>query len=154
MKLTRHTGFTLVEVLIVVLIIGILAMAVAPKFVDASTNARRSTLQSSLQTVRQQIEVYKVQHGSNAPNVNELGASDTGNFVARLIGKTDPSGKINPAGRCGPYLRVWPKNPYCPDNISQSIEFGNGITSPMDATTGWFFSTSKLILYGNSGVAE
>lgn len=154
MRLSKNAGFTLVEVLIVVLILTILAMAVAPKFISASNDARQSTLRSSLQTVRQQIEVYKTQHGSNAPNVNESGGADTANFVARMIGKTDSSGLINANGKCGPYLRVWPKNPYCAANISQSIEFGKSATSPMDGTTGWFFSTSTLILYGNAGVAE
>ena len=52
-------GFTLVEILIVVIILGILAAIVIPQFTNASQNARESSLQSTLQTLRSQIQLYK-----------------------------------------------------------------------------------------------
>ena len=45
----RH-GFTLIEILIVVVILGILAAIVIPQFTDAAEEASRSNLQSQLQT--------------------------------------------------------------------------------------------------------
>jgi len=62
-------GFTLVEILIVVIILGILAAIVIPQFTNASQNARESSLQSILQTLRSQIELYKLQHGDTLPNL-------------------------------------------------------------------------------------
>jgi len=60
-------GFTLVEILIVVVILGILAAIVIPQFTQASTEAKANSLCSDLQTMRSQIELYKVQHNDVAP---------------------------------------------------------------------------------------
>ena len=48
----RKSGFTLVEILIVVIILGILAAIVIPQFTNASQDARNSSLLSQLQTLR------------------------------------------------------------------------------------------------------
>ena len=50
----KNKGFTLVEILIVVIILGILAAIVIPQFTQASNDARESSLSSELQTVRSQ----------------------------------------------------------------------------------------------------
>src|SRR3954466_7876959 len=60
-------GFTLVEILIVVIILGILAAIVIPQFTNASTDARKNSLTSQLQTIRSQIELYKLQHNDKLP---------------------------------------------------------------------------------------
>ena len=58
------SGFTLVEILIVVVILGILAAIVIPQFTDASTQAKESSLCADLQTLRSQIELYKFKQGA------------------------------------------------------------------------------------------
>ena len=58
----RKSGFTLVEILIVVIILGILAAIVIPQFTNASQDARKSSLTSQLQTMRSQIALYELQH--------------------------------------------------------------------------------------------
>lgn len=63
----KSRGFTLVEILIVVIILGILAAIVIPQFTDASTEARKSSAASTLHTIRSQIELYKVQHDDRVP---------------------------------------------------------------------------------------
>jgi len=55
-------GFTLVELLIVVVILGILAAVVIPQFEGATAQGKEAALTSNLATVRQAIEMYKVQH--------------------------------------------------------------------------------------------
>src|SRR5215475_4226324 len=62
MKKSRPHGFTLVEILIVVIILGILAAIVIPQFTNASNDARNNSVASTLQTLRGQIELYKIQH--------------------------------------------------------------------------------------------
>ena len=63
MKRMRQ-AFTLIEILIVVVILGILAAIVIPQFTDASQEAMRSSLQTQLQTIRSQIELHNVQNPS------------------------------------------------------------------------------------------
>lgn len=60
----RQQGFTLIEILIVVVILGILAAIVIPQFTNASQDAQVSAIKSQLQTVRSQIELYRVKNGS------------------------------------------------------------------------------------------
>ena len=67
LRLRAQKGFTLVEILIVVIILGVLASIVIPKFANASAEAKRSSLLSSLNTTRGQIELYMLQHGDQPP---------------------------------------------------------------------------------------
>ncbi len=89
----RH-GFTLIEILIVVVILGILAAIVIPQFTDAAAEASRSNLQSQLQTIRSQIELYNVQ---NPATPYEAGTPTDAFFWDRLVQNN--------------YLQTLPKNP-------------------------------------------
>src|SRR3954465_15405442 len=100
---TNKSGFTLVEILIVVIIIGILAAIVIPQFTNASQDARKSSLTSQLQTIRSQVELYKLQHTDVLPNI-------TGSGWALLTGKTTIQGTMG-SGSYGPYLQQIPINP-------------------------------------------
>ncbi|MBN1392913.1 MAG: prepilin-type N-terminal cleavage/methylation domain-containing protein [Sedimentisphaerales bacterium] len=103
-------GFTLVEILIVVVILGILAAIVIPQFSDASEQAKESSLLSDLQTVRSQIELFKVHHNGLVP-----GAGGGTTPEQALTGLTNVSGATAAApgaGVYGPYLQKLPLNPF------------------------------------------
>jgi general secretion pathway protein G len=136
--MSRNAGFTLVEILIVVIILGILAAIVIPQFTEASNDARESALASDLQTVRSQLELYKVQHLEKYPNLDENGAADTANFVARMTGRTDQDGALNVAGVFGPYLQKFPTNPFVTGG--NTVTFGV-VVVPGDGLSGWYFKT-------------
>ncbi|MDX2114401.1 MAG: prepilin-type N-terminal cleavage/methylation domain-containing protein, partial [Planctomycetota bacterium] len=63
----RRSGFTLVEILIVVVILGILAAIVIPQFTSASQEAIKGALQSQLQTISSQVELYRVRNAGQLP---------------------------------------------------------------------------------------
>ena len=97
-------GYTLVEILIVVVILGILATIVLPQFGSASQEARRKGgVTSQLQTIRSQIELYKLQHGDQLPPL--LTNWDC------LTTRTDRTGGTSGTLAFGPYLQAIPKNP-------------------------------------------
>ena len=96
-------GFTLIEILIVVIILGILAAIVIPQFSSASSDARKSNVQSTVQTLRSQVALYKLQHGDVLPNLV------TG--WTQLTGKTDSAGAAASSGvTFGPYMQDVPVN--------------------------------------------
>ncbi len=126
-------GFTLVEILIVVIILGILAAIVIPQFTNASQDARRSSLSSTVQTLRAQIELYKLQHGDQLPDL-------TANWDPMIAAST-----FN-GNSCGPYMQSTPANPMIPlaANRSSVLNAGATGTAP-DGTKAFMFD------YGTSG---
>src|SRR6476659_2138627 len=98
---TQRKGFTLVEILIVVIILGILAAIVIPQFTSASQDARKNSLVSQLQTLRSQLELYKLQHLDQLPSTL-IGGSPA---WTQLTNKTDASGAtgVGTAFPFGPY---------------------------------------------------
>ncbi len=112
----RH-GFTLIEILIVVVILGILAAIVIPQFTDAAEEASRSNLQSQLQTIRSQIELYNVQNPATPYDAT------TG-----MVGFWDPLIQNN-------YLQTTPKNPL--QNGSTSV------AAAPAATVGWVWAEAS-----------
>ena len=146
----RITAFSLVEVIIVVLILGIVSLIVVPKFSSASTDARNAALETSLASARRQIEVYKAQHNGKGPHLNEAGNPDPANFVARLTGKTDPSGKVDANGQCGPYLMDWPSNPFLKGIAATSVKFGGNPIPPRDDSSGWYYCINNGTFHVNS----
>lgn len=60
-----YQGFTLIEILIVVVILGILAAVVVPQFTNAADDANNAAVRSQLQTIRGQIELYRAQRGED-----------------------------------------------------------------------------------------
>jgi general secretion pathway protein G len=95
-------GFTLIEILIVVIILGILAAIVIPQFSSASSDAKKASLQSTVQTLRSQIALYKLQHGDTLPNLSGTGA---GNGWPALTASSVYQGTT-----VGPYMQAIPVN--------------------------------------------
>ncbi len=127
------SGFTLVEILIVVVILGILAAIVIPQFTEASTEARTSSLCTDLQTMRSQIELYKVQHADDLPGSGEA------SLVDALIGQTDIYGAVGTD--FGPYVQKIPSNSFLPEAIADDIEEEAGSATLGGGNAGWHFNT-------------
>src|SRR5215472_516949 len=100
----RQKGFTLIEILIVVIILGILAAIVIPQFSSASNDARKSSLESTVQSLRTQVALYRLQHNDKLPAVGAGGAT----FWALMTQTSDANGTQPPAAGMqvfGPYMQ-------------------------------------------------
>ena len=133
----KNSGFTLVEILIVVVILGILAAIVIPQFTEASTEAKTSSLCTDLQTIRSQIELYKIQHNDVKPNMTVDANGDNALTQVTLIdGSVVPSGTAN---SYGPYIQKIPTNQF---NDAASIEIEAGTAGLGTGDNGWHFDTN------------
>src|ERR1700709_939146 len=126
---TAQKGFTLVEILIVVIILGILAAIVIPQFTNASQDARKNSLTSQLQTVRSQVELYKLQHLDQLPPALAAGGTGWASW-ARLVEKTNADHSVTGSPNFGPYLQQAPSNPLNSNTgvgvVSGTTDFGAG----------------------------
>ena len=132
-----RAGFTLVEVLIVVVILAILAATVLPQFSNASGDAADGALKQNLHTVRSQIELFRVQHN------NKLPGNSTDTFVEQMLNKTNRAGVVGTGAEhvYGPYVSAdaFPANPFNELN-AVSVVAGDPVLVAEDNTDGWVYS--------------
>ena len=161
----RHAGFTLLEILIVVIILGILSAIVVPRFTSASESAKEAMLKKDLQTLRSQCNLYRVQHGDRYP----WEIMEDATFVAvQLLYRTDEQGDIDPGDgsgdyKYGPYLERIPENPFVRTrggSFGCSSDSGEGVVRyqvvsfgtdcPYDDTSSWYVNTDTGKITQNS----
>ncbi len=144
-----RSGFTLVEILIVVVILGILAAIVVPQFTEASGEAKEARLLQDLQSARSQIELYKLQHNGDVPTSGPAGLS----FTAAMTGYTDQFGAVAVVGvdgTYGPYLQKIPSNPFVDAANAQTVvEDGS---APGGGETGWNFNPTTGAFHADDTV--
>jgi prepilin-type N-terminal cleavage/methylation domain-containing protein len=142
----KKHGFTLIELMIVVAILGILAAIVLPQVQGHTVQAKEAAVQDSLHTVRTQIQLYKMQHNGLAPGyINTAQAMPT-QFMYQLTGTSAMTGlavasKVPSATYpFGPYIMAMPVNPY--NNLS-TVKMVPAATTDFaaaaDNSTGWLY---------------
>lgn len=142
-SIRKKSGFTLIELMIVVVIIAILALIIIPKLAIYSRRAKESAMASNLNSLREALEKFK---------------SDTGEYPASLSGLyaaagTNPPGAISTGGVMpgtykGPYLTAQgglngtpiPRNPL----VSSSIIVADTTEAPSaNPTANWSYTPSN-----------
>ncbi len=139
-------GFTLVEILIVVVILGILAAIVVPQFTQASTEAKVSSSLSSLQSLRSQIELYRIQHNDNVPLEADFEDAMTmcSHATTTTGGYVDVAARDKAVDPYGPYMQIIPVNPWNNSrDVATTAAAGNGWIY-IEATGAMYLDVSDL----------
>ncbi|MHC5114095.1 MAG: type II secretion system protein [Planctomycetota bacterium] len=129
MRKGTQRAFTLIEILIVVVILGILAAIVIPQFTDASEEAMESSVRAQLQTIRGQIELFKVQNPASTAYDAATAAPGDSTFWDPLV--------VNN------YLQQNPKNPM-QDNATS-------VVGAAAAGSGWVWSGGDVFAIDTTG---
>lgn len=88
-SIQKSKGFTLIEIVIVMVILGILAIVAVPKFVDLTTSAKISATQAALGSVR---SVLAVEYAKNAAAGNATFPASLG--TANFANSQVPANKL------------------------------------------------------------
>ena len=131
-KSTIRKAFTLVEILIVVVILGILAAIVVPQFTSATQDSQAGNIRSQLGTLQRQIELFQAKN--NSYPTFATGAASV-NWAPMLSGG---------------FIKTPPKNPAWPN---QSADEASRITSSNSAfgdnANGWVWNTVSNQVYAS-----
>lgn len=81
----RVRGFTLIEIMIVVVILGILAAIVIPSVAGASQDALKSALKRQMQSIDDIIELYRVNNAGTLPTADPVSPFGAGGGWGVLV---------------------------------------------------------------------
>ena len=109
---SKYRGFSLIELLIIVSIIGILAAIVIPTFSNANETAKAGALSSQINTVKKALILYKTDHNDTYPTDAQL----ITNQWQVLTNSTDIDGATS-GSDYGPYFQKPPFNAFMDSNV-------------------------------------
>lgn len=167
-KSNLPAGFTLIEVLIVVMVLGILAMMIIPRIIDTSDAAKFSVLQNNLKALRSAVEIYRCEHNGIYPGQNNAGGFPTSApavaeiaFRRQMKRYTDINGAVSQVKdathKYGPYFKSQnlPTNPFnnMPGVLCDTTTTDITVKSST-GTTGWLFFIQTGVLIANDGAHD
>jgi general secretion pathway protein G len=106
-RLSSNAGFTLIEIMVVVLILGLLAALVVPKIVGRTDDARVTKAKSDIKAIESALNLFKIDNGFYPSTAEGLQA---------LVQAPPRAKKWNPDG----YLDKLPIDPWGVEYIYQS----------------------------------
>lgn len=129
----KQRGFTLIELIIVIVILGILAVTAAPRFLDLSSDAKASVVEATAAAFESGIDLvsYKVQVEKGGPidNLQVYGTNEDGQldinqwgFPAQHWTPFEASPRLNNSADC---ISVWQTLLQDPPTVSTSNDAAN-----------------------------
>ena len=157
-----RAAFTLIEMLIVIVILGILAMVIIPQISTSTDEAKLNTLRTNLGAMRNSVELYYAQHNSSYPGAVLGGAADAVTaFEQQLTRYTDSTNTISnvktASAKFGPYVKggQLPMNPFNEKrDVVVDTATADITTKASDGTTGWKFYAVTGVLMANDGAND
>ncbi|MFQ3230677.1 type II secretion system major pseudopilin GspG [Reinekea sp.] len=132
----KQTGFTLIELMVVLVILGVIIGLVAPNVLGRGDEAKIDAAAIDMKTIENALEMYRL-HNSHYPSTNQ--------GLEALVSK--PSGVPDPKNWRGPYLKDKPTDPWgteygyindsaVPEIISYGADFvegGDGVNADISS---------------------
>jgi prepilin-type N-terminal cleavage/methylation domain-containing protein len=144
---SKRRGFTLVELLIVVVILVILALIAVPKFMNSAQRSREAALRSDLKLMRNGIELFTNDTGLNPLLLSDLSATTAPTHGADQT--TGTSTALVASLWFGPYIYAIPNDPI--DNTNDWSYTVAGATPPSGGTNAFAWVECPLTTTGLDG---
>lgn len=118
----KNKGFTLIEMLIVIVVIAILALIVIPRLLGAGRKAKEATLRGDLHQIRNAIQQFEADCGDYPASLDQLMTTPSGDGGTGIA--------LDVSGWQGPYLRTpdsnMPKDPFTDSSTTWSYTASTG----------------------------
>ncbi|MBM3316416.1 MAG: type II secretion system protein [Candidatus Eisenbacteria bacterium] len=162
----NRSGFTLVELLIVVIILGVLAAVAIPQFTSNTEDAKIAALDTSLAEMRNAVELYYHQHnavypgakkhtdGSNVASATEAAAAFVAQMTLYSAADGTTSNTKTTTHKYGPYLKKGlPANPFTSgqSDLLCDIATADISVAASSGTEAWKFYVKTGRLIANDG---
>lgn len=134
-RLSDRRGFTLIELVIIIVVLGIIAAIAVPRYLDITAEAKESTCKASLGAFRSAISIWYAREAArgNTPTYPPIDSLRTINVVMD---------------------RAIPENPF-QTNAADSIVVGASKGTTIGTRGGWAYNASTGEIWPNtSGVGE
>ena len=148
---TNIRSFTLVELVVVIMIIGMIASMAIPRISQGATRANGAAIAGSINTMRKAVLYYAIEHRNKFPGSTALQVVAQLTQYSDLTGTTSPS--RTPSAQYGPYLNSIPPCPigFSPGSNTIAIDLVNSPPTPKPASgAGWIYNPNTGELYPNA----
>jgi len=157
----RAKAFTLVEILIVVVLLGILAVVLIPMVSGSVISSKESTLAHDIQMLRRVILIYKGQHlemSPGYPDGDTTQAPTEQAFIDQLMLSSNTNGQTAPLGTPGfirgPYLSRLPTNSLNNEDTVQILGDAQNFPANGDDSHGWIFKPATSEIRPDNGQTD
>ncbi len=132
----RNRGFTLIELMIVIGVIGLLASIVMPRFTDSTDAAKAAQVHGNLHNIQEAIDMFNVAEGEYPKYGEDIGAGRGRNTFSETFEKYYSKGRMpeTPAGGQG----------VSPDKATRERVYNWGDD---DLRGGWLYNEAEGKLY-------